>query len=72
LSIHEKQHIPWIVYPRKKKGQNENFQKSPKIGELEGTINTPSEGTKNYAQNKTTISNQEVKKWDQEVMHHTS
>jgi hypothetical protein len=36
----------------------QNFQKSPKIAELEGTINTPSEGTKNYAQNKTSENRQ--------------
>ncbi len=37
----------------KKIPAKQNFQKSLKIAELEGTINTPSEGTNNYAQTKT-------------------
>jgi hypothetical protein len=68
----QKQHIPGIVYPRKKRGRNENFQKSPKIGELEGTINTPAEGTKITRKTKQPYQTKEVKKWDQEIMRHTS
>jgi hypothetical protein len=37
---------------------------------LEGTINTPSEGTKITCKTKQPYQTKEVKKWDQEVMHH--
>jgi hypothetical protein len=40
----------------------QNFQKSPKIAKLEGTINTPSEGTNNYARNKTSKNPQKTAK----------
>ncbi len=54
------QKLPKICWDEghKKLRAKQNFQKSPKITKLEGTINTPSEGTNNYAWNRTSKNRQ--------------